>query len=161
MGSWGDFKAASFQGALLTAQKGGRSSQVVSRDVGKSNAAQASTGPGSSGSSRKRNLNNAATSADNQLPMQPPSTEIPNPKYCLKLITSHVDTPFKFVAVPDTEEWSPTDDELGRKVAGLYLKYALFEIIRETGLWDTFCSLNHCMFKLLYLDVLLLITSFK
>ena len=132
----------------------------VSQDTGKSKT-QGFLRAGSSGT-RSRKRKNAVPSTGSELPKQPPPpTEIPNlkPKYCLKLITSHVDTPFAFIPVPDTEEWEPTNFDLGRKVSGFYLQHVLFEIIQETGLWDSFCKFNHCM--LYCLDVLLLIMSSK
>lgn len=149
-GPFGDFKGASFQNALLTAQKGGRSSHIT---VG-SGRPFASSSKQNYGSQNRRGK---------KVVKPDPSTENPEPipllppirKYNLKLIISHVDTPFKLEAVPDTEEWCPTEEDIRQEISGIYLTSCFGYILQQTGLWDSLPTVKpDCMytsFNLVYI----------
>jgi len=136
--SFGDFKDATFHNALHTAQKGGQSSTSITVGTG---------GPShSEPRSRNRKGKQPAEKSSLTLEDQIPGFTSPVPlgrKYRLKLIISHADTPFKSEAVPDTEEWCPTEEDTQYELLhGLYLTSCLGNIIYRTGLWDTFIRMK-------------------
>jgi hypothetical protein len=68
-------------------------------------------------------------------------------KYNLKLIISHEDVPFELEAVPDTEEWSPSEKDLRLEIDGIHLTSCLGHIIQQTGLWDSLLvMIPDCMY---------------
>jgi hypothetical protein len=141
-GPFGDFKGASFQNALLTAQKGGRSSHITVGS-GRPFASSSKQNPGSQNRRGKKVLN-PGPSTENPEPIPPPP---PIRKYNLKLIMSHVDTPFKLEAVPDTEEWCPREEDIQQGINGIYLTSCFGHILQQTGLWDSLPTVKpDCMY---------------
>lgn len=144
--SFGDFKSASFGNALLTAQKGGRSSDHT---VGHhTRPAASSLRPNDQGQRRKGKQPEKADTHTQDLE-DPPTPPALVRKYSLKLIISHFDTPFKLEAVPHTEEWSPTAEELDYDIYGIFINTSFGEIIKQTGLWDTLTTMKpNCTYNL-------------
>jgi len=143
--SFADFKAASFQKALLTAQKGRQLSNITISSGQPS--ASVSQQPNST-QQRNCNINQSEKTIPplDDHPLSPPLSVLY--KYSLKLIISHFDTPFKLEAVPYTAEWSPTTEELKHNINGIYCTSTFRHIIKQTGLWDTLTTMKpNCMFN--------------
>jgi hypothetical protein len=131
------FKSAPFNAALLTAMKAGqRGSPHVS--VGKG---RPRTGPSSlsrqpikpRGRMEPGPLETVATPLVTSI-SAPPTPPIP--RYVLRLVYSYKGTPDKLELLRQSEEWRPRPDELKQVVDRGYLSHFLFEIFKETGLWD-------------------------
>ena len=138
--SFEDFKAATFQNALVAAQKGGRSSNPIATVA--TGSGRPTTASHSQQYLRTRNPNQKGKKAatlgqpiENQ-----DSFNLPLPlirKYNLKLIISHVDTPFRLEVIPDSEEWCPTEEDIGQDIHGMFLTTCFMNIIEQTGLWES------------------------
>lgn len=143
--SFADFKAASFQKALLTAQKGRQSSNITINS-GQPSASVSQQHNSTQQRNRKINQSEKTIPPLDDHPLSPPLSVVH--KYSLKLIISHFDTPFKLEAVPHTEEWSPTTEELKHNINGIYCTSTFGHIIKQTGLWDTLTTMKpNCMFN--------------
>jgi len=129
--SFADFKAASFQKALLTAQKG-RQSLNITISSGQPSASVSQQHNSTQQRNRKTNQSEKMIPPLDDHPLSPPLSVVH--KYSLKLIISHFDTPFKLEAVPYTEEWSPTTEELKHNINGIYRTSTFGHIIQQTGL---------------------------
>jgi hypothetical protein len=143
--SFGDFKAASFQNALLTAQKGRQSSNITIGS-GQPSASDSQRHNSTQRRNRKTNQSEKTIPPLDDHPLSPLHPVLR--KYSLKLIISHIDTPFKLEAVPHTEEWSPTAEELEYNINGIHLTATFGHIVKQTGLWDTLITMKpNCMFN--------------
>jgi len=151
--SFADFKAASFQKALLTAQKGRQSSNITINS-GQSLASDSQRYNSTQRKNHKINQLEKTIPPLDDHPLPPPLSVVH--KYSLKLIISHFNTPFKLEEVPHTEEWSPTAEELKYKINGIYCTSTFGHIIKQTGLWDTLttikpnCMCNHFPVQIAY-----------
>ena len=141
--SFGDVKVASIQNTLPTIQKARRSSNIM---------AIGSRRPSASGWQPNRNYQrrvsekHAEKSGSTVEKQDNPSLPLIR-KYNLKLIISHEDTPFELEAVPDTEEWSPSENDLQQKINGILLTTCLGYILQQTGLWDSLIVMKpDCMY---------------
>ena len=136
--SFGDFKATSFHNSLLTARKGIRQSSHIT--IGSRRPLPTSS---QQHDSKQRPRNRKAKQSEKLIPPSddhPLSPQLPAPvvrKYSLKLVISHADTPFQHEVVPDTEEWSPTEEDIQYRIGGIFLAGCLGHIIGQTGLWDS------------------------
>ena len=121
-----DFKAASFQKALLTAQKGRQSSNITINS-GQPSASVSQQHNSTKQRNRKINQSEKTIPRLDDHPLSPPLSVVH--KYSLKLIISHFNTPFKLEAVPHSEEWSPTTEELKHIINGIYCTSTFGHII--------------------------------
>jgi len=138
-------KAVSFQKALLTAQKGRQSSNIMISS-GQPSASVSQQYNSTQQRNRKINQSEKTIPLLDDHPLSPPLSVVH--KNSLKLFISHFDTPFKLEAVPHTEEWSPTTEELKHNINGIYCTSTFGHIIKQTGLWDTLTTMKpNCMFN--------------
>ena len=106
--SFGDFKNATFHKALHTAQKAVRSSTSITVGTGQPSPSE----PRSRNRKGKQPAEKSSLTLEHQISGGVTSPVPPARKYRLKLIISHADTPFTSEAVPDTEEWCPTEEDI-------------------------------------------------